>query len=146
MRSAVLGGALLSTAVLHATARHDAQLPLDPASFMLDHGADDDYSIFTHPSMQEHRLRFKRTDGWCKGADTKSYAGYIDHDDSSLFFYYYESRNKPAEDPVVLWINGGPWAAFLGQVLTSAESPLYAEAARPAWGMCRPAEYQASSD
>lgn len=106
----MLSSVLLSTVALVTAARHDAQLPLDPQLFTLDHDAEDDYSIFTHSAMQEHRLRFKRTDGWCKGADTRSWAGYIDHEDSSLFFYYYESRNKPSEDPVVLWINGGPCA------------------------------------
>jgi cathepsin A (carboxypeptidase C) len=25
-----------------------------------------------------------------------------------LFFYFFESRSKPKEDPVVMWINGTP--------------------------------------
>jgi cathepsin A (carboxypeptidase C) len=25
-----------------------------------------------------------------------------------LFFYFFESRSKPSEDPVIMWINGGP--------------------------------------
>lgn len=36
-----------------------------------------------------------------------SYTGYIDVGVRHLFFYYFESRDKPAEDPVLLWTNGG---------------------------------------
>jgi hypothetical protein len=31
-----------------------------------------------------------------------------------LFFYFFESRNKPSEDPVIMWING--IAVFIGIV------------------------------
>ncbi|EPQ27794.1 uncharacterized protein PFL1_04539 [Pseudozyma flocculosa PF-1] len=38
-----------------------------------------------------------------------SWSGYIDTlDGKSLFFYFFESRNDPKRDPVVLWTNGGP--------------------------------------
>ena len=34
---------------------------------------------------------------------------YLDVGDGrDLFFYFFESRSKPSEDPVVMWINGGP--------------------------------------
>lgn len=26
----------------------------------------------------------------------------------NLFYYFIESERKPSEDPVVLWLNGGP--------------------------------------
>jgi carboxypeptidase C (cathepsin A) len=35
-----------------------------------------------------------------------------------LFFYFFESRSKPSEDPVVMWINGGPGASFISTNLT----------------------------
>lgn len=53
-------------------------------------------------------MRIKQTDGWCD-PDVRSWTGYLDvTDDKSLFFYFFESRNKPKEDPVLMWINGGP--------------------------------------
>ncbi|KAF8191576.1 serine carboxypeptidase [Mycena galopus ATCC 62051] len=40
-----------------------------------------------------------------------SYVGYIDMGARHLFFYYFESRNEPAKDDVILWLNGGPGAS-----------------------------------
>ncbi|XP_027334977.1 serine carboxypeptidase-like 20 [Abrus precatorius] len=42
---------------------------------------------------------------------SKHYAGYVTVDEShgrNLFYYFVVSEGKPSEDPVVLWLNGGP--------------------------------------
>ncbi|WCJ37249.1 serine carboxypeptidase-like 20 [Euphorbia peplus] len=42
---------------------------------------------------------------------SKHYAGYVTIDEKNgkkLFYYFVESQGKPSEDPVVLWLNGGP--------------------------------------
>lgn len=53
-------------------------------------------------------MRIKSHHGWCD-PDVKSYSGYLDVGEGrDLFFYFFESRSKPKEDPVLLWINGGP--------------------------------------
>lgn len=38
------------------------------------------------------------------------YTGYLDTDDDSkhFFFWFFESRNDPENDPIILWLNGGP--------------------------------------
>jgi len=38
-----------------------------------------------------------------------SYSGYVDlSPDVHVFYWFFESRNKPEEDPFTLWLNGGP--------------------------------------
>ncbi|ODV81773.1 peptidase S10, serine carboxypeptidase [Suhomyces tanzawaensis NRRL Y-17324] len=55
-------------------------------------------------------LKVKINDPSSLGLDTVAqYTGYLDIDESKhLFFWFFESRNDPANDPVVLWLNGGP--------------------------------------
>lgn len=83
-----------------------------------------------HPEFPGTSVRIKRHGkAWEKGrpADTDpdapdpetfcdptvvSYTGYVDAEDGrSLFFFFFESRSNPAEDPVVMWTNGGPGAS-----------------------------------
>ena len=56
-------------------------------------------------------MRIKAHDGWCDPT-ARSYTGYIDAGfGKELFFYFFESKRVPVEDPVVMWINGGPGAS-----------------------------------
>ncbi|PVH91350.1 alpha/beta-hydrolase [Periconia macrospinosa] len=54
-------------------------------------------------------IRYKNP-GICEttpGVD--SYSGYVDlAPNVHVFFWFFESRNNPAEDPFTLWLNGGP--------------------------------------
>ncbi|CAM8927557.1 unnamed protein product [Rhodiola kirilowii] len=49
--------------------------------------------------------------GFAGNFPSKHYAGYVTLDEShgkKLFYYFVESERSPKEDPVVLWLNGGP--------------------------------------
>ncbi|CAG9956897.1 unnamed protein product [Clonostachys rosea f. rosea IK726] len=61
--------------------------------------------------LSNFNLRAKAVDPSSLGIDTvKQYSGYLDNNeqDKHLFYWFFESRNDPANDPVVLWLNGGP--------------------------------------
>ncbi|KWU44075.1 carboxypeptidase Y, partial [Rhodotorula sp. JG-1b] len=54
------------------------------------------------------RLRVREPKGLCD-PDVRQVSGYLDTDEGHHFFFWtFESRNDPKNDPVILWINGGP--------------------------------------
>lgn len=51
----------------------------------------------------------KQDDSICTTHGEAQWTGTVDvTDERRLFFWFFESRNDPANDPVILWMNGGP--------------------------------------
>ncbi|OAL03709.1 alpha/beta-hydrolase [Phaeosphaeriaceae sp. SRC1lsM3a] len=53
------------------------------------------------------RIRQQQNDTLCD-ARSKQYTGWLDVGGKHLFFWYFESQDKPSEDPLLLWLTGGP--------------------------------------
>ena len=87
--------------------------------------SNDEFMTFSHPAFPGRSARIKKShfcDGEVKSVsfpyvlssgsktDTSgsSYTGYIDIGSKHLFFYFFESRDDPSNDDVLLWTNGGP--------------------------------------
>ncbi|KAG2732927.1 hypothetical protein G9P44_003917 [Scheffersomyces stipitis] len=68
------------------------------------------FEVVSNENYASHRLRVKHIDPLVLGLDkVKQVTGYLDiEDDKHLFYWFFESRNDPQNDPVVLWLNGGP--------------------------------------
>ncbi|KAN0066552.1 hypothetical protein ACQY0O_000646 [Thecaphora frezii] len=68
-----------------------------------------EYERLVHPSYPDYALRLSTTAKPFCDKDVVQYSGYLDVSETKhLWFIFFESRSKPREDPVVLWLNGGP--------------------------------------
>ncbi|KAI9724216.1 MAG: hypothetical protein M1828_003961 [Chrysothrix sp. TS-e1954] len=68
------------------------------------------YTHITTPNGVKIRYKEPGKQGICETTPgVNSYTGYIDlAPNMHSFFWFFESRQNPASDPVTLWLNGGP--------------------------------------
>jgi cathepsin A (carboxypeptidase C) len=123
---------LLVTAVL--TLSRAAQIPFLNSEVPAHDAASQTIGILSHPSFPAHTLRFIQPPGEiCEShKGTRSWSGYLDvnldelwkhkqiHGEAAdedahpegviehFWFWAFESRSNPKEDPTVMWLNGGP--------------------------------------
>ncbi|KAM0402587.1 hypothetical protein ACHAPZ_005526 [Fusarium culmorum] len=93
---------LLAGASLNVLA---SQFPLNDADSPLA----STFQVHQSSLSPEHSIRIKeQVDDSICDARVKQYTGWLDIGNQHLFFWYFESKNAPATDPLVLWLTGGP--------------------------------------
>jgi hypothetical protein len=61
--------------------------------------------------IEKHRNEITHIPGLETHLKSKHYGGYINIDEAhgrNLYYYFVTSQGNPVEDPLVLWLNGGP--------------------------------------
>lgn len=77
-------------------------------------------SLFFEQSLSCSSDEIKELPGLCDKINFKQYSGYLDGGKGKkLFYWFVESQSKPSEDPVTLWLNGGPGCSSLGAFFTA---------------------------
>jgi len=93
--------------LLLGTALGSLQATLGPSSTSRDGFLT--YEAFSSP----HAIRIKQQNDTLCNAHSAQFTGWLDIGSHHLFFYYFESQNKPLLDPLTLWMNGGPGASSM---------------------------------
>jgi len=65
------------------------------------------YELLSHPLFSGYQMRV--TEPKLCDPGVQQYSGYLDVTDGKhLFYWFFESRNDPENDPLILWLSGGP--------------------------------------
>ena len=66
------------------------------------------YRTYQSSFSPTHFIRIReQNDSICE-ARSKQRTGWLDVDSKHFFFWYFESQNDPTNDPLLLWLTGGP--------------------------------------
>ncbi|KAF2709095.1 carboxypeptidase Y precursor [Pleomassaria siparia CBS 279.74] len=67
------------------------------------------FQVYQSQFSEHHSIRIKeQQDDMLCNAHSKQYTGWLDVGSKHLFFWYFESQDSPSEDPLLLWLTGGP--------------------------------------
>ena len=70
-------------------------------------GSSDGFRIFSSRFSPEHSIRIREQNESICEAGSAQYTGWLDVGPIHLLFWYFESQNDPANDPLTLWMTGG---------------------------------------
>ncbi|KAG2414609.1 hypothetical protein HFD88_003800 [Aspergillus terreus] len=70
-------------------------------------------TTFRSSYSPSYSVRIRQQDETVCAAGSAQYTGWLDIGHKHLFFWYFESQNDPVNDPLTLWMTGGPGASSM---------------------------------
>lgn len=67
-----------------------------------------EFQVFASEHSPQHSIRIRKQNDSICDAHSAQYTGWLDIGPKHLFFWYFESQNDPKNDPLTLWMTGGP--------------------------------------
>lgn len=86
--------------------------------------------VVRHEAFPDYQIRVQShfDESNTKLDHVQQHVGYLDFEDKHFFFWFFESRNDPSKDPLIVWLNGGPGcSSMLGLYLILGPSKLSKE-------------------
>ncbi|PYH93372.1 alpha/beta-hydrolase [Aspergillus ellipticus CBS 707.79] len=68
----------------------------------------DEFRVVQSSVSPEYSVRIREQNDSICNAGSVQYTGWLDVGPKHLFFWYFESQNDPVNDPLTLWMTGGP--------------------------------------
>lgn len=97
-------------AFLYASVAYAMQTVL---TAMPERGDANGFQVFQSPHSPNYSIRIRQQNDSVCVANSPQYTGWLDIGPKHLFFWYFESQNDPAKDPLMLWMNGGPGSSSM---------------------------------
>ncbi|KAL2894973.1 Serine carboxypeptidase-like 3, partial [Bienertia sinuspersici] len=74
---------------------------------------------YSHAEVFNHSYKVTHLPGFDGPLPFELETGYIgvDKEEAQLFYYFFESENNPKEDPLLLWLTGGPLCSAMSTIL-----------------------------
>ena len=73
----------------------------------------EDFRIIQNKHSPGHSVRIRQQNDSICAAGSPQYTGWLDIGPQHLFFWYFESQNDPVNDPLTLWMTGGPGSSSM---------------------------------
>ncbi|PGH09033.1 hypothetical protein AJ79_05762 [Helicocarpus griseus UAMH5409] len=87
---------------------HALSQPVFHSDEILESLSSDGFRVLRSSHFPDYSIRIRPQKESVCAASSAQYTGWLDFGSHHMFFWYFESQNNPSNDPLTLWLTGGP--------------------------------------